>query len=179
MPKLDHSEFSCVGTSTCLRQRMIPKLFVDSLAAQKAGNVTLQPFSTVPDTGKPTELDQFTKSHAKRDEKTCSDFASIIEQISAKKYEVTKDKYNPLSRPASTQEQKTLYRSSAFVGRKSQGGSFYPVSAKSDHSNLHSQMLIHLKQRQSASKMSTPERYHSIKLQSEVADVLPNVFTQT
>jgi hypothetical protein len=33
IPKLDHSEFSCVGTSTCLRQRMIPKLFVDSLAA--------------------------------------------------------------------------------------------------------------------------------------------------
>jgi len=41
-------------------------------------------------------------------------------------------------------------------------------------------MLIHLKQRQSTSKMNTPERYTSIKLQSEVqTPVLPDVFSQT
>lgn len=37
VPKLDHAEFACVGSESCLRQRMIPKLFVDSLAMQKGG----------------------------------------------------------------------------------------------------------------------------------------------
>lgn len=34
MPKLEHGEFSCVGTDSCLRQKMIPKLFVDTLKVQ-------------------------------------------------------------------------------------------------------------------------------------------------
>jgi hypothetical protein len=101
IPKLDHAEFSCVGSETCLRQKMISKLFVDSLQMQKGGPVQQQ-FSTIPDSGKPTDLQNFSASHKQKDDKTCNDFANLIEQITAKKLEVNKDKYHPTSRPTST-----------------------------------------------------------------------------
>lgn len=131
--------------------------------------------STLPDSFKPTELDAFTKSHHQKEEQTASHFVNLLEQISAKKLKNTNDLHS-FSRPGTQQssaDNRALYKSSAFIGRKSQGGGYYPLSSKSDKSHLHSQMLMSLKQ-----KSHTPTRYTTCKM-SEPSSPLPGFGHQT
>jgi len=58
LPKFNHWEHSCVGSESCHRQKMIPKLFADSFdVQQKTSGEVKSCFASLNDCERPTELE--------------------------------------------------------------------------------------------------------------------------
>jgi hypothetical protein len=76
-----HHEYACIGSESCAKQKTIPKLFVESLRVINGDSET---FDT-PNKASRTAYDE------KLDEKTCSDFVNLMDQITIKKRELRRD----------------------------------------------------------------------------------------
>lgn len=98
---LKHYEYACIGTDSCLKQRAIPKHFLKVLKQirdlQNGSKTENQVNHRDSSTEKSIPVIRRTRLAAdelyqnEKDSKTCSEFMSLVDQITAKRNSVRRD----------------------------------------------------------------------------------------
>ncbi len=132
---VNHAEVACIGTQTCAKQKLGPKLYPDALkqiaasqpAPTKPGEEPVYPAAA------PEEA-LFSRSKAQEaadimsKDQTCEDFVKLMDHISASRRSKRRDLHiRENFKPLSGKE----YKSSTITDYKPQGGGIYSKATKS------------------------------------------------